>query len=355
MPNRMLKYSLLLVLLLPLGGFKASPEFTTRSKTFRASYERDQVPMLLVENQLGNVRILTHTQPQVTVEVTLTATKQSESAAEATLAKLAIEETKTENMVALITEIDGDLNNRPGEGVSINYVIKVPADLPLNVSNSLGNLEVGKLTGADVQLTLEYGQIKVEALTGANARVEASFVNGGSLGTLKQGSLTLKHCQNLTIAELGQVDLEMEGTSLSVERAGTLNLDQEYGGLALGTVQELRGDASYGRLSVKELVQALDLSAGYAPKLEIKSIAPTARQVQLQLSYTSAQLNLAPTTRGQVSVQYQEGSFRWEGAGFAITKTQLPGGATKAQGTIGGGGDTRLQVKAEFGSLRLSQ
>ena len=94
MPRTKPNFKLLwLGLALLLGASRSAPHGETRTKTFAATYARAEVPLLVVENSLGNITVHTHSSPEVRVEVLMSATKRTRAAADATLQKIIIEET----------------------------------------------------------------------------------------------------------------------------------------------------------------------------------------------------------------------------------------------------------------------
>ncbi|HAA12892.1 MAG TPA: hypothetical protein DCE41_14830 [Cytophagales bacterium] len=325
----------------------------TKTKTFSRTYNRAAIELLMVENQLGNVTVETHTLPEVKVEVEMRATKRDEQAALRVLEQMSIEETLSDKLLTLITDIGGQLNNQPGESIAINYRIWLPANLPVDITNSLGKLEVGDLTADDVRLSIDHGSFTLGKLTGQNLVLEASYVNGGKIGQIAHGSLELNYCQHMNIAQLGQVTLQLESSPMTIEKAQEILLDHEYQNVTINQIHILRGDLSFGRLMVGSLTGELELTGNHGLQVEVKEVAATAKAIDLDLDYTPCTLVFSNQARGQLEATTQGGAFSWKGDQLVMKQIGTEGMQKMYSGTLGGGGPLTVVLETTQGSLSL--
>ncbi|MEL6535709.1 MAG: DUF4097 family beta strand repeat-containing protein [Bacteroidota bacterium] len=325
----------------------------TKTKTFSRTYTRAEVGLLMVENQLGDITVEIHDLPQVKVEVEMKATKRNEQAAEQVLEQLSVEETLSNKWLTLITDIGGQLNNQPGESISINYRIWIPDDLPIDISNSLGKLEVGNLAADDVRLSIDNGSFALGQLSGKNFMLEASYVNGGKIEKISNGSLELNYCQNVSIQQLGKVTLQLESTPLTVENAQEVLLDHEYQSVTINQIHTLRGDLSFGRLSIGKLTGELELTSDHGLQVDVKEVSPSAKAIDLDLENTPCTLVFSSQTRGQLEATTEGGSFTWEGDNLEMKQIGSEGMQKMYRGTLGQGGTLEVVLETLQSVLSL--
>ena len=161
------KYLLASALLLvsTAWAFAADGPDVEKKKTYSKSYSIDGNDKVNINNQFGEVKIVTWGKSEVKVEVSITAKAGSDEKAQAILDNIKIEDSKSAGEVSFKTimgkeEWKGDHKNKNNEsqGMQIDYEVSMPAGNPLNLQNQFGKTFVPDMNGP-VEITQKFGDL----------------------------------------------------------------------------------------------------------------------------------------------------------------------------------------------------
>lgn len=169
-----------------------------KTKTYSKSYTVSKSDKIKLENSFGEMKLNTWGKQEVKVEVTIVAKAASAEKAQEILDKIRIEDGKTAEGVYFKTKADnintGNNGNKKGknykeEGMEINYNIFLPAENPLDASNSFGALIIGDYKGS-VALQSKFGSLTAGNLSDVKQlHVEFGKAN---ISSINNGKVTVK-------------------------------------------------------------------------------------------------------------------------------------------------------------------
>jgi hypothetical protein len=163
------KYILASALLLvsTAWAFAADGPDVEKKKTYSKSYAIDGNDKVNINNQFGEVKIVTWGKNEVKVDVSIVAKAGSEEKAQAIIDNISIEDSKSGNEVSFKTvmnkeEWKGDRKNKNNESQSmqIDYEVSMPAANPLALQNQFGKTFVPDMSGP-VEITQKFGELVV--------------------------------------------------------------------------------------------------------------------------------------------------------------------------------------------------
>jgi len=179
------KYILASALLLASTAwlFAADEPTVEKKKTYSKSYSVTPNDKISINNQFGEVKIITWGKSEVKVDVTITAKASSDERAQNILDNISIEDNKSGEGVSFKTTIGkqewkGDRKNNKNEsqGMEINYEVSMPAASPLILENQFGKSFVPDMNGP-VEITQKFGEL----VAGNLANVKELHVEFGSV------------------------------------------------------------------------------------------------------------------------------------------------------------------------------
>ena len=113
----------------------------TKSKEVKKHYSVSATGNLAIDGKYGNVHVETWDKNEVDLVVSIEVTKRSDSKAQQYLDKITIDiDDASANNLSFKTIISGNLDNSGSDKIKIEYRVKVPKTLNMNLENSYGNL-----------------------------------------------------------------------------------------------------------------------------------------------------------------------------------------------------------------------
>ncbi|MDB5087038.1 MAG: hypothetical protein JWR09_1032 [Mucilaginibacter sp.] len=208
MKKKSKKYSpiVLAFLLLP-ALLRADDHLQTARKTVTKKIAMGKKVQLNISNQYGDVIVQRWKQKSAMVQVTITGQSAKLQRANALIRYVKIETRNSPNAISLETAIDTlsqHINASSGDQCHISYLIFVPENLKLSLTNRFGNIDVKSFDG-DLTIDEKFGDLKIEHSSGPlSIDMEQGNVD---IDRLTGGTLKFKGFTHVRIGELsGTVD-----------------------------------------------------------------------------------------------------------------------------------------------------
>ncbi|HEY8971856.1 MAG TPA: hypothetical protein VIM64_22295, partial [Puia sp.] len=165
--------SLFLVLSGPVFTKAAGTDEDVRKKrNINKSYDVGPDDKLEIENQFGNVNVITWDKDQISVDIEIGARASSEEKAQKIMDELDVKDLRSGHIINFKTKVgeirNNDKKEHRGSGEDdrsfyIDYVVHMPSGNRLNVENSFGRIEIGDFKGL-VALTSKFGSLRTGRL-----------------------------------------------------------------------------------------------------------------------------------------------------------------------------------------------
>jgi hypothetical protein len=200
MKNNAFKITLLATALLTITtGFaqekheKTEPKFK-KTKTHSKSYSLSSSDKVSLNNQFGEMKLVTWDKNEIKVDVTITGKSDEEQRAQQIIDRISIADSKDGNTVSFKTKFADDKNDHKkednkkhrNEGMQIDYLVYLPSGNTLTAENQFGKMIVPDYKGEAV-LESKFGSLTAGKISNAKAvtvefgKLEAVHINGGKL------------------------------------------------------------------------------------------------------------------------------------------------------------------------------
>jgi hypothetical protein len=253
--------TLLPLLLVASGGCDIAMADHSEKATaeWRKTYELQPGGRFEIGNVNGKVEVLPGTGNTVEVVATKTGSASTQEAAKEALQRIQIAESVSAGEVKIETKVDRS-NDWGRRGTSVDYVVRVPANIDVKAITVNGGVEVTGVAGKVVAEATN-GGVRGRDISGP---IEATTTNGGvdiEITKMPEGGLTLE-CTN------GGIQLRLPADAKASITARVTNGGIDTGGLALQTTGEassrrLNGDLNGGgpRISLQGTNGGIKISA----------------------------------------------------------------------------------------------
>ena len=303
---------------------------TEKSKVIRKSYTVDKNDKLSINNQYGNVNVVTWAKNEIRVQVEVKAFEFTEARAQDLLDNVNIDEDREDNLIAFRTNIDresqrGNAWRRTANGaeaqrgVQVNYTISMPAKNALAITNKYGDINIADFSGA-ATLNCSFGSLKAGALSNPDNKVQVSY---------------------------GVADIEkLNSTALTVS----------YGSVELGSADKLNAIISYSTGKINKLSGSSEVKLKYSSNFKITDVNP--RNLNLDAAYSTVSLGFDPAASFDFDVTVSYAEFNSRNKLNILTKSPAENergfNPTKNyKGRIGKVSDSNVTVNVKYGSIKF--
>ncbi len=146
-----------------------------------------------------------------------------------------------------------------GDEVKIDYVVTIPKNINLRVTNKYGDVYADDIEG-DIKLTVANGGLKANTLTG-NVNIDLSF-GDGTINRMGKGRLTLAYA-DFTLKESGQLSLDSKSSKISIENCESLKLQSRHDKIQLGSLNYLTGETDFSSIWISSLTEEMNLNSKF--------------------------------------------------------------------------------------------
>ncbi len=335
-----------LLLLLPNGAQAKSEEL---SKTIEKTIQVDKDATLKIHNQFGKVDLINSDKNEVEILVVITVEASNTEKAQKRLDQIVIDIDGASSLVEVETRFEKNKGNFKGS-FQIDYTIKAPPSMTLNLRNEFGDVYIGEWNGT-TDIAVEFGSLTIGKLTAENNEIDLQF-SKGSIGLINKGHVELAYADRFNLDRAKELNLQSSFSHVNIETVEGLDCRSEYDEIEIEDVNRLEMDASFSSVEVGTIHVKGDLSNEYG-SIRVNKVSKGFEGLSLENSFAS------------IKVYFEKGAnFTFE-CEAEFGDVSLPDGATVnidkkdhsdhyLKGSIGSGSDLpHVSVEVEYGSASL--
>jgi hypothetical protein len=317
-------------------------------KEYHKSWPVNEFSTLNINNRFGEVKIDNNGGNEMTIDVVVTVEERNESRANDILDKINVTFGEMGKTVTAITSIENNMNCKGH--FSIDYVVNIPSDKNLDITNKYGNTIVATLTGNGV-FENKYGNFTASELKtpkGGDLSLELAYGNA-SIGVATDIYVEVSYSP-IDIEEVHDLDLESKYSTISVDKCNDLDVESKYDKLKIGDVSSVDAEFRYSNIKIEKLYKDLDIHSGYGG-IKVDQIAPDFNSIDVTNTYGRISLGLSSVsysvdaTCDYCDIDYPEEQFHG--------KRSKDGHTQEVIGKVGEGTGGNVKVKSRYGEIKL--
>lgn len=325
---------ILMLLAVTIAGCIHAEDF---KKTFKERYEVEKDALLFIDNRFGDVTCTEWDESAVEIEVVITIDATSQNKIDYILSKIDIDLSGSRDKVSGITTMG---SMRGSNSFSIDYFVKMPKTLTVDLSNKYGDLIMGELEGKS-KITVKYGNFIARKLLNEDNKIHIEYSDDNSIEYVRMADINISYsemdierAEELTISskynEIGIEEVIFANINsgydeYQIENAGAVIINSNFTELGLENLEKnIEADMNYGDLSVdrvSESFEKIKVAASYTD-IELEFAAGAAYMLSLDESFTDVDL---PSGGDFRKIEKSYTSSRFEGS---------YGGRQDAQGQV---------------------
>lgn len=344
-----IKITVLLILVLALGAGRTVLA-VEKTKEYHEKWSASGVETVDISNKFGEVKFKNEGGTEITIDVVVTVEASSESKANDLLGKIDVDFSKSGNTVKAVTSMENNFKSQ--REFSIDYVINVPSDKNLVVSNKYGNTVVNKLN-ANGNFDIQYGNINAnELIAPANGKMDILLAYGkGNIETAGNLNIDIKY-STISLGTINDLKLESKYSTVEFDKGHIIQIESKYDKFNFGRVKSVTANTKYSNLKIEFLASILKIETGYGG-IRVNEIAPDFESVSITNSY------------GQISLGLNNASYtvdaNCEYCGISYPQERFKGNRMKENnryelnGKIGSAGGRSVMIRSRYGEIKLGE
>lgn len=317
------------------------------TKNIRKAWAKSSVTALTITNKFGEVKINDMGGDSVTIKVVITIDNPSESKAKDLMNKIQIDIQKSGGLVSAETKIEDNFRNK--ESFSIDYLVNIPKDRELNITNRYGNVIINELDAKGL-FNVSYGSMtagKMKAPVGNPIKIIVNY-GKADLESINDANLEFKYSK-LYADEITRLILDTKYSTVNMHKVSSLTLDSKYDGINIEEIDNLKSVSKYTNYKIDVLTGNFDLDTGYG-SVRISKVDAKFDQIRIVNSYGGINIGLNQLNyKLQAECDYCDVNYpedRYKGNKIKDNHRFT------LDGNVGTGGGT-VSVTSQYGEVKL--
>lgn len=347
-----LKSGLFLVLML-LCSFPALADKleSIKKKEISKSFNTGSSDVLEVDNRFGNITVTHWNKNEVSIQVLIEVKARNEERAQANLDRIQINMEKSGRTISAITTLrNQNGNGGNNESFSINYYIKMPANLTADLTQKYGNINMPENNKGKCDLHVKYGNINAGSFT-ESLNIDAQYGNV-DLGTVKTANLDVAYCGNVTLSNANTLNIDSKYSNLNLQDVDKINMEIKYGNFGIENLANGSIEIKYSQGSIQTLKKELYIDALSYSTLNIREVNSDFSSIYAEAHYGNLNINIPSRASFKVkadNMKYGNYSIK----GFNVTNSSVED-KVNFRSEINGGKKGRIEFEGNnYSNLKV--
>jgi hypothetical protein len=330
----------------------------------KKEFHREMVPTenttLSVINKFGSVVTETWAEKKIVIDVTVKAEHSSLEKAQKLLDMIEVKFTESGGNLTAETVFSDDFSSISWKGsnnsFSINYNIKMPASINLDVDNKYGNTVIDEVAGL-ANFTVKYGDLSVHKLTRENVKPLNRLVvayGKASADELGWAEINARYCGQFEVGKATALLVDSKYSKVSVGDVSSLVAESKYDGYTVTSANNIVIVSGYTNLTFEKVNKKLDVETKYG-NLTVNRIPSGFENIAVKAGYCSVKLAIDPSACYKLSANSSYGGIKVDDENFSPDKRIIGNTSSEMTGKVGkcSNPTSEVTVTTSYGSARL--
>lgn len=344
--------SIMLFAFLFIGIWGYAEDFT---KTFHKQYKAGKNTTLKLVNKYGDMKIVNWDKNTIDITVSISVKASDQSKAENTFRKIDIDFDESGNTVSAITSINESIRNT---SFKIDYFVKIPAYINVDLSNKYGDLFLNEVNGR-ANISVKYGNFTINKLGRGNQKplnyIYVAYSN--SYCDIEQANWLKMEVaySKIAIESIQALMIASKYSSLKIKKARSIVAESKYDHpFKIGAIRNFICTAGYSSFEISKLYNKLDLTVKYG-NLDLYKVDSNFELIKIDQRYGKSNLQIPANISYQIEAQGAYGSVEYPKS-YKLNKI-IDGTESRVWGTVGVAKNTpaKIIINSRFGNVQISE
>jgi hypothetical protein len=330
------------------------------SKEYHKEYTAEKGVTLDLNNRYGDIVVQTSETDQVIIDIKVTVKYPSRERAEKLLSYIDVQFAESGSVISAKTVIDEKFSFTGWSGETrkfmINYTVKMPVWMDINLSNKYGNTELDDLSGL-VNLTIKYGNLSAAKLTRGNEKPLSSLNLAYGKGSIEEAGwmdLVIRYCGNLNITKSQALLLDSKYSKLIFSTASSIVGETRYDNIRIESINNFILDTGYADVNIGLLTKKFKFDGSYS-SLNVDRIPAGFELIEINARYTGVRLGIDESASYNLDGKVSYGGLKFNDENFNYKRRITENNSTEVSGIIGKDDSpaASVRVEASYGTVKL--
>ena len=298
-----------LSILLAAGMYLKAQTYTESQKILR-TFPASPETRVDVSNKYGTIQIIPWKNDSVHIAIDLYIESSSTSKLEKLKRSVDFEFTDTKYYVIANTVFGGksgnffsDLRDLGGtiipskNDVKIDYIVKVPSNMNINITNKYGDIYIDDMKGS-VSVNLSNGDFKANSLMG-ETNISLNFGNG-IINELANAKLNISYA-DIEIQSAGQLKVDSKSSKIRIREVDILRTTSKRDKYTISKINNLFGESWFTDFWLYKMNEEINFSPKYGA-LKIDSIPDNFSFININTEFTDLNFVFKRTAAYQLEI-----------------------------------------------------
>ena len=313
-------------------------------------FEINKGAELIIDHEFGNVRCENWDRDYISILATVRVkTKNSEKAAQI-IDNIVIAVKGNRNKVEAVCDLNQKYRNNK-TSVNIDFDIKMPATINLNLESKFGSVYVESVSGT-ANISSEYGSLEIISLDNRTNNIEIGF-GDGKIKHIANGSIEVGY-SHFSIGAAEELSIETEYSDINIGKAKTISLELEGGNATIGDVTDFEVESSFANIEIQSVSGSLTGETQYG-SLNVSKIMTGFSVINLVNEFGALTFNVEKGASYKINADGKYCSIDYPGGEAKISYSNKSNSSTVIKGVVGKETDPKssISVRSEYGAVNI--
>jgi hypothetical protein len=295
-----------------LLAYQLSGQSVSEKRSFTKSIPLSRDARLEVNNKYGDIHITSWKKDSVSVKAEIEAFAPNRSRLQKMLDGIEVNISATGSLIRSETifgkEITVLLESFKGitgkiidydSRVQINYYIKIPDNVDINIENQFGDIFMEDNTGV-ISVSLSKGNFEAKSL---NRISDLSLDFGDAdIGSVRSGKINSTFSK-IKISQSEDISLNSTSTRFDLGKAGKVNVESRRDKFYIGNISEITGISYFTDYKIETLTGNTDLDLKYG-SFEIDRVDEEFEKISLKSDYSDITAEFDPSASFELDIRH---------------------------------------------------
>ena len=304
---------------------------------------------LIIDHEFGNVRCENWDKDIISIVATVKVNTSNSEKAYQIIENVLVEVKGTKSKVEAICDLNQKYRNNKNSKVTIDFDIKMPVTVSLNLENKFGSAYVESVSGP-ANISSEYGSLEIISLSNTNNSVEVKF-GDANIKHMTNGDLEIGY-SHLKIAGAEELSIESEYSDISIVKAKSISLELEGGNITIGSVGDFDVESSFANIEIQNLSGSITGETDYG-SLTIANVKNVFSSITLLNEYGAISINFEKGSSYSFIADGKYCSIEYPKEEAKISYNNTSHSSTVIKGIVGNESSpaSSVTVKSEYGAV----
>ncbi len=336
-------------------AFTASAEEV--EKKFSKEFSAQGKDLLKIDNRYGDVVIENWNENKVSIEVVVTVNHPSKDKAEKFMSMIDVLFNENDNTIEATTKIEKNFSFREGDerDFSIDYVVKMPENLNLELINRYGQVEIAKLTG-HVNIAVKYGSLYVADLTRGKEEPLNKISLAYSKGNIENCGwceLNLAYVGRLNVGSAKALLVDSKYSKLFVDKLSSIVANTKYDQIEIDLLKNLVAEGAYTGFRLGTVTGKVNISTGYG-SISIDKLKDGFEMVDIEAKYCQVKIDVEDNASYKLLLKTAYSGLSFDEDNAEIINRIYDNNRKSLEAVIGSKDtESTIKVKSNYGSVKV--